>query len=360
MRIMPGISQLKNKKVLLRCDFDVPVIEGKITEKFRIEKQRITIDFLLKQSAVFIISHIKSIDSFKDILSELQKLLGHDIEIIENIGELNKVSHNLKQGKLYLLENIRSWPGEEKNDELFAKQLADGFDLYINNAFAVCHRKHASVSAIAKFLPAYSGFLVEEEISQLDKLINLSSDGKIFIMGGAKASTKIPVIKNFLSKSGSILIGGVIANDILKAKGVDIGLSVSDENILELLEGLDITDKHLVMPVDYNIFENKIFDIGPRTIDEYVNIIEGAKVIIWNGPMGLFEDARFAKATNEIARAIIESKAFRVIGGGDTISAVNKLGLLDKFDFVSTGGGAMLEFLAGNRLPGLEALGYYE
>ena len=392
MRIMPGINQLNKKRILLRCDFDVPVRssagakegvpvrparrslalpseasgEGRgeggraeIIEKFRIQKQKPVIDFLLKQSAVVMVAHIKVVKSFKDIASELEDLLGRKFELINNLGELGLRARNLKQGELCLLDNIRNWPGEEKNDEAFARILANGFDLYINNAFAVCHRKHASVSAITKFLSSYSGFLVEEETSQLDKMLNLPKDGKIFIMGGAKTKTKVPVIKNFIDKAQNILVGGVIANDILKARGVDIGLSVADENIAELLEGLDISDKRLVMPVDYNIFENKIFDIGLKTIGEYVNTIEGAKIIIWNGPVGLYEDDRFSAGTDAIARAIARSGAFKTIGGGDTIAAVNKLGLLDKFDFVSTGGGAMLEFLAGNKLPGLEALGYY-
>ncbi len=364
---MPGINQLNGKKVLLRCDFDLPVrsfSEGgrapEIIESFRVTKQKPVIDFLLRQSSVVIVAHIKVVESFKEILSELEEILGYKIEFINNLGELKEKSLNLKQGQLYLLENTRSWPGEEKNDDIFSRSLASGFDLYINNAFAVCHRKHASVHAITKFLPSYSGFLVEEETSQLDKLINLPKDGKIFIMGGAKAKTKIPVIKNFIDKAESILIGGVIANDILKARGVDIGLSIADENIAELLEGLDIGDRRLVMPVDYNIFEKKIFDIGPKTLDEYISTIEGAKIVIWNGPMGVFEDERFSAGTDAIAEAVANSGALKYIGGGDTIAAVNKLGLLDKFDFVSTGGGAMLEFLAGNKLPGLEALGYYE
>lgn len=357
---MPGINQLSGKKVLLRCDFDVPVINGKIVEKFRIQKQKPLLDFLLKQSAVVAAAHIKAVNSFRDILSELEGILGQKIELVENLGELRSKITNLERGKFYLLDNIRNWSGEEKNDEIFAKTLSTGLDIFINNAFAVCHRKHASVSAITKFLPSYSGFLVEEEISQLDKMLNLPKDGKFFIMGGAKASTKIPVIKNFIDRSESILIGGVIANDILKARGADIGLSVADANVEELLEGLDVSDRRLVMPVDFNIYENKIFDIGPRTINEYTSSIEGAKVIIWNGPMGLFEDERFSAGTNGVARAVAKSRAFKTIGGGDTIAAVNRLGLLDKFDFVSTGGGAMLEFLAGNRLPGLEALGYYQ
>lgn len=351
---------MDQKKVILRCDFDVPVVDGKVVEKFRIQKQKPVIDFLLKQSGVVMIAHIKAVESFKEIALEIEGFLGHKFTMIDSLGDLSTIVNNLKPGDLYLLDNTRGWPGEEKNDELFAENLAKGFDLYINNAFAVSHRKHASVSAITKFLPSYSGFLLEEEASQMDRMINTPKEGKIFIMGGAKTKTKVPVIKNFIDKSESILTGGVVANDILRAMGVDIGLSVSDEDSSSLLDGLDIKDRRLIIPLDFNIYEKKIFDIGPNTIKEYANIIRGAKIIIWNGPVGLFEDERFSAGTNAIAEAIVKSRAFKMLGGGDTIGAVNKLGLLDKFDFVSTGGGAMLEFLGGNKLPGLEALGYYE
>lgn len=357
---MPGIDQLNNKTVLLRCDFDVPVVDGKITEKFRIQKQKPVIDFLLKQSAVVMVAHIKAVGSFKDIASQLENLLDRRFELIGNLGELGSKIYNLESGQLYLLDNIRNWPGEEKNDELFAKTLSIGFDLYINNCFSTSHRKHASISAITKFLPSYAGFLLEEEITQLDKMISIPKDGKIFIMGGAKTKTKIPVIKNFIDKSQNILVGGVVANDILKEMGVDIGLSVADRDTAGLLEGLDIKDNRLMMPFDFNIFEKKIFDIGPETIKEYVNVIKGAKVVIWNGPMGLFEDPRFSNGTYAIAKAVAASSGFKAIGGGDTIAAVDKLGLLGKFDFVSTGGGSMLAFLAGDKLPGLEALNYYD
>ena len=372
MQIMPGISQLNNKKVLLRCDFDVPVrssegakegvpvVDGKILEKFRIEKQKPVIDFLLKQSAVVMVAHIKAVKSFKEIMPELENLLGHKFGFIDSLGELGSKTTNLKPGQLYLLENIRNWPGEEKNDEIFAKMLADGLDIYINNCFSTSHRKHASVSAITKFLPSYAGFLLEEETAQLEKMISIPREGKIFIMGGAKTKTKIPVIKNFIDKAQNILVGGVVANDILKEMGVDIGLSVADRDTAGLLEGLDIRDKRLMIPLDFNIHERKIYDIGPNTIRDYVSMINGAKVIIWNGPMGLFEDERFSRGTYAIAEAVAKSEGFKTIGGGDTIAAVNKLGLLDKYDFVSTGGGSMLEFLGGNKLPGLEALDYYK
>jgi len=360
MRTIKDIKDLYGKKVLLRSDFDVPVIEGKIAERFRIKKQRPVIDFLLKQASIVIAAHIKGVASFKKIAGELQDLIGYNFEIVGDLKDIGSKTRTLKPGRLFLLENTRNWPGEEKNDRDFAKLLADDLDIYINNAFAVSHRRHASVSAITEFLPSCAGFLIEEEVSQLSKMIDLPKDGKIFIMGGAKALTKVPVIKNFIGKAENILLGGVVANDILKARGLDVGLSMVDENVSELLRDLDINDKSLVVPADFNVFEKRFLDIGPQSIKKFIDIICNSKTIIWNGPLGLFEDERFSSGTNEISKAVACSDAFKVIGGGDTISAVDKLCLLDKFDFVSTGGGAMLEFLAGNRLPGLEALGYYE
>ncbi len=360
MKGIKEIKDLKNKKVLLRVDFDVPVVNGKIGESFRINKQKPMIDYLLTGRAqVMMVAHISAVDSFEPILSQLEEILGHKIVFLKNLENLPS-QLSVVSRKLFLLDNIRQWPSEKENDENFSKQLADGFDIYINNAFAVCHRDHASVSAVAKHLPAYSGFLIEEETGQLQKAIVSSKDGKVMIMGGAKAETKIPVIRNFLDRAEKILLGGVIVNDILAKKGVNIDDSVFDPNFEELLTGLDINDPRLIMPEDFIFSDKKIFDIGPKSIKKYEELIKNAKMIIWNGPVGLFENPDYAKGTNEIALAVSRLKAFKVIGGGDTITAVNKLGILDKFDFVSTGGGAMLSFLAGEKLPGLEALEYYK
>ena len=355
---------LRNKKVLLRVDFDVPVSDrGQIEESFRIKKQKETLDYLVSHGAkVVMIAHISDqsvSQSFASLIPQLHILLGHEINFIKTVPEIGTYLENYASP--VLLDNIRQNLGEEKNDPEFAKQLATGFDFYVNNDFAVCHRNHASVSAVVGLLPSYAGFLVEEEVVKLRDVINSSKDGKILIMGGAKASTKIPVIKNFLGKAGKILISGVIANDILKAKGQDVGDSVVDKNVLELLSGLDLNSPQLVMPKDFNISGNKILDIGPESIKEFSEIIKNSKMIIWNGPMGMFEDNKFAEGTRAIAQAIVDSSAFKVVGGGDTIAAISKFRNIDisKFDFVSTGGGAMLAFLAGEKLPGLEALHYY-
>jgi len=352
-------ADLKDKKVLLRADFDIPVHEGQIAEKFRIEKQKETLDYLIENGAkVVIAAHISALDSFASLLPQLHLILGREINFLKDVDGIGDYLDNYSGPAL--LDNIRRFPGEKENDDKFALRLADGFDLYVNNAFAVCHRNHASVSAITGHLPAYAGLLLEEEIRELDKAIKTPSQGKIIIMGGAKASTKIPAIKNFLDKADKILIGGVIANDILKERGADVGESVVDDDPGEILKGLDLDSPKLIMPNDFNVFENKILDIGDRAIEDYKLIIGGAGMIIWNGPMGMFEKPSFEKGTFEIAKAIAASAGYKIIGGGDTIAAIEKSGLSGKFDFISTGGGAMLAFLAGDILPGLKVLGFYD
>ncbi len=350
---------LKDKRILLRADFDVPVSNGKISDKFRIEKQKEILEYLIDGGAkVVIVAHISSADSFGDLMPQLHIILGKEINFIKKIEDIPRYLDNYAGPAL--LDNIRQFKGEIENDRDFAMSLSKGFELYINNAFAVCHRAHASVSAIAEFLPSYPGFLIEREVGELEKVIRASSDGKVIIIGGAKATTKTPVIKNLIDKADKILIGGVIANDILKEKGVDIGNSVVDDNLSEILDGLDFNNPKLVIPEDYNIHDNMILDIGVKTIENYREIINKAKMIVWNGPMGWFEKPGFEKGTHEIAKSISNSAAYKIIGGGDTIAAIDNFNLSGKFDFTSTGGGAMLSFLAGQELPGLKALKYYE
>ena len=363
MKTIRKITDLKDKKVLLRVDFDVPVLDkGQIEESFRIKKQKETLDYLIGHGAmVVMVAHISDqsvSQSFSSLVPQLHLLLGHEVSFLKTVLEIGPYLTNYAGPAL--LDNIRQNFGEKENDPEFAKQLAVGFDLYVNNDFAVCHRNHASVSVITKFLPSYAGFLIEEEVAQLRSVIDTSKEGKILIMGGAKTSTKIPVIKKFLNKADRILVGGVVANDMLKARGQDVGDSVVDQNASELLAGLDLNNPQLVMPKDFNIFENKFLDIGPEAIKEFSEIIKNSKMIIWNGPMGVFEDDKFVEGTRAIAQAIAESSAKKIIGGGDTIAAIDKFGLGGSFDFISTGGGAILSFLAGEKLPGLEVLGYYE
>ena len=359
MKTVRGVADLKDKKVLLRVDFNVPVSEREeIQESFRIKRQKETLDYLVEKGArVVLVSHITSIASFSTLMPQLHLILGYELNFIKSLSEISDYFKHYAGPAL--LENIRQNEGEKRNDEEFAKQLASSFDLYINNAFGECHRNYASVSAITKFLPPYAGFLIEEEIAELTKASQSSPEGKLVVIGGAKASTKVPVIKKFIDKSEAILVGGVVANDILKEKGQDMGSSVVDANSKELLAGLDLNNAKLITPTDFVVYDSKILDIGEKTIQKYKKIISKAKMIIWNGPMGLFENPTFATGTNEVAGAIGDSTAYKIVGGGDTISAIDHANLNGKFNFVSTGGGAMLEFLAGNKLPGLDALGYY-
>jgi phosphoglycerate kinase len=366
-------EDLAGKKVLLRVDFNVPVEDGKIVDSFKVKANKETIDYLLGNGAkMLLISHIDIGDTFGPIVEELGEILNHTLTLVPH-SELGAVDKLFGVGPLLLLDNIRQDPREEKNDDGFAAELAAGFDYYVNDAFAVCHRNHASVAAIIKHLPSYAGFLIRKETESLSKAIEAPSAGKVLVMGGAKISTKLPVIKNFLDKAERILIGGAIANNFFKANGVNVGYSVVDDTV-----SLDVKSDKILLSEDILISDDKtgksgtevsavkdiepeflIVDIGPETAKKFAEIIAGSSMVVWNGPMGLSEVEEFAAGTNAVSVAVA-SAAVSIIGGGDTISAVGKLGLLDKMSFVSTGGGAMLEFLAGNKLPGLEALNYYD
>jgi len=364
-------SESNNKKVFLRVDFNVPLEGGELKEIYRIKAHKETIDFLISAGArVALASHIDN--SFKDVADNIGKILGYELGFEEDI-----LSPKL-DSQLTLFENIRKYEGEEKNDKGFAEDLAKNFDIYINDAFSVSHRKHASISAIIKFLPSYAGFLIEKEINNLDKILNAPTDGKTIILGGAKVSTKIPVIKNFLDKAEHILIGGALANTIFKFNGLKVGKSVvEDSEVEEVLKETDLDNSKIILPQDFVISEGTgknfpevipvrdigesqmILDIGPETVRHFSEIIRSSKTVIFNGPLGLTEVETFSTGTKIILDSMIDSGAFTVIGGGDTLAFIEKLNLLDRFSYVSTGGGAMLEFLAGQRLAGLEALNYY-
>lgn len=372
MKILGEATDLKDKKVFLRVDFNVPVNNGEIGEKYRIESHhKETIDFLVSAGAkIGLVSHVEN--SFESVVDRIGEILGHQLVFEEDI--LNPKLDS----QLTLFENIRKYEGEERNDPGFAEKLAKNFDLYVNDAFSVSHRKHASISAITKFLPSYAGFLVEKEIANLKKVLNEPAQGKTIILGGVKASTKLPVIKNFLSKTEHILVGGALANAIFKHRGIKIGSSFVDSEAESILIKLHLNDQKITLPQDIVVSNDKtgkslpdvrqvgdlkmdelILDIGSETIKSFSGIVRNSKVVIFNGPLGLAEVDIFSVGTKMIIDSIVRSGAFSVVGGGDTLALVEKLGSLDKFSYVSTGGGAMLEFLAGNKLPGLEALGYY-
>lgn len=368
-----GEEELRGKKVLLRADFNVPVDGGRIAEVFRIKSQKETVDYLVEQGAkVALISHIEAIPSFGPIIKQIGEVLGQTLTLVP-LGELGSLDPIFKACPVVLIDNIRQDKREIENDKGLALSLSKGFDFYINDAFAVMHRNHASVVAITKHLPSYAGFLVKRETENLSKAIKAPARGKIMVLGGAKISTKLPVIKNFFEKAEKILIGGALANNFFKARGINVGASVVDAEVPS-----GIKSEKIILPEDIVVSSDKtgesgaetypvkdiepeqlILDIGPETTKRFAEIIAGSELVIWNGPMGLSEVEKFAEGTRIIAQAVA-SASRSIVGGGDTIAVIDKLGLLDKMTFVSTGGGAMLDFLAGNELAGLKALGYYD
>lgn len=374
-------TDLWGKKILVRVDFNVPLLrsggaakeQAHIGDGFRIKSHKETIDYLVNNGAlVMLVSHVDSINSFAPIVEEIGFYLGQTLTLLP-LSELEKAAGLLGSDyPLILPDNIRQDPREIENDKGLAIGLSKGFDFYVNDAFSVSHRNHASVVAVTKELPSYAGFLIEKEITGLSRALDAPATGKTLVLGGAKISTKLPVIKNFLDKAEKILIGGAIANDYFQSNGINIGASLADDSLEP-----DVRDAQIILPKDFIVGDKdgkerireqavgnigpdeKILDIGRETAEEFSDIISRSSVVIWNGPMGLFENENFAKGTEIVAKAIA-AIGQSVVGGGDTIAAADNLGLLDKFSFVSTGGGAMLDFLADNRLPGLEVLGYYE
>jgi phosphoglycerate kinase len=385
-----GKNELSGKKVLLRVDFNVPVIAGKIAEVFRIKAVKETVDYLLGNGTkVALVSHIEAVESFSLIVEQIGEVLGQTLVLVP-FSELNSLDGLFNASPILLLDNVRQDKREIENDKEFARELSAGFDFYVNDAFAVCHRNHASVSVITEYLPSYAGFLIKKETENLSEALKAPAAGKIVVLGGAKISTKLPVIKNFLDKAEKILIGGAIANSFFKARGIQIGASVVDDTVVDPVKsseagaakrqfyGVDVSSPKIVLPESIVVTEDRtgksgatsmplgdiapnqmIVDICPEFAEKFAEIIKGSEMAIWNGPMGLSEIERFAQGTKIIARAVALA-SHSIVGGGDTIAAADKLGLLDKYGFVSTGGGAMLEFLADEKLPGLEALGYYK
>lgn len=333
-------KELLGKNVLLRVDFNAPVENGKFLEVYKIKAHKETIDYLTSRGAkLTLLSHITSADSFEPLLGQIKMILGTE--------------------SFSLYENIRKYQSEESNNEEFAKELSKPFDIYVNDAFSVSHRNHASVVAITKFLPSYAGLLLIKEVENLEKVIKLPKEKKTLIIGGAKVESKFPVIKNFIDKAENILVGGVVANVFLKLSGVDTKKSLVDDNFIDEAKKL-LANSSIVVPEDYIFSNDMILDIGSKTIGNFSEIIKNSKTVIWSGPLGKAEVSELSNGTKAVAEAIINSVAFSVVGGGDTIAYLEKINLIDKFNYVSTGGGATLQFLAGNKLPGLEVLGYYD
>ena len=382
---------LKDKKVFVRCDFNVPLDENKkITDNRRIVGALDTIKYLLDNNCkVILASHlgrpkgeVKPEFSLAPVAEELSKLLGKEVKLAKDIiGESAKeLTSNMQNGEIVLLENVRFDSREEKNDPEFSKELASMAEVFVNDAFGTAHRAHSSTAGIADYLPAVSGFLIEKELKFLGSALENPERPFVAILGGKKVSDKINVINSLLEKVDTLMIGGAMAYTFYKAQGYGVGNSICELDKLDLAKELMAKAEEkgvkLMLPVDARLgkefdpnTETKVvdwteipdgwqgLDIGDKTIEEYNKELKNAKTVIWNGPVGLFEFDKFAIGTNEVAKTLSElTNATTIIGGGDSAAAVEKAGLAEKFTHISTGGGASLEFLEGKKLPGIECL----
>lgn len=375
-----------NKRVLVRVDFNVPLDKGRITDDRRIRASLPTIKYLIDHGAcVILASHLGRPKggrddkySLKPVATRLQELLGRPVKMADDVvgdSVLQQV-RSMSSGDVLLLENVRFDPREEKNDPTFAKQLADLADVYVDDAFGSAHRAHASTEGVAHYLPAVAGFLMEQELNYLGSALANPKRPFVAILGGAKISDKIGVIKNLLDKVDRLLIGGGMANTFAKAIGYPVGDSLVENDKLDAARDLVAQAKgKLVFPVDWVIADKfeadaqskvvdvqlvpdgwRILDIGPRTIELFETKLADAKTVVWNGPLGVFEFPRFARGTIEIAKRLAATGATSIVGGGDSAAAVETAGVADKITHISTGGGASLEFLEGKELPGVKAL----
>jgi phosphoglycerate kinase len=327
--------EVSGKRVLLRADLDVPIENGKVGEDYRLRALSPTLNYLLENKAeITILGHLgrpngkeDSTLSLKPVAARLSELSGRNIDFLPQLPP----NPSGLIPKLLMLENLRFWPGEEENDPAFAKQLAGLGDLYVNDSFAASHRAHASIVGVPQHLPACAGLRLAEEVKELGGVLGDPERPLVFILGGAKTETKAPLVPNFAEVADSVLLGGLL---------------MFDQSLRKIT--------HTVFPVD----AVETFDIGPETEKKFTEIIKNAKTVVWNGPMGKWEEKQYESGTRRVAEALAELPAKTIVGGGDTIAALSAFGLLEKMKYVSMGGGAMLEFLAGKKLPGLVALGY--
>ena len=391
MRNIKDEHNLNQKKILLRLDLNVPLNNGKITDTTRIDKILPTINFLLKNNAkVIILSHVgrpkgKVVNelSLKPICESLKNKLNQNIRLIsKNIKEIKSADlFDTPDEKIVILENLRFYEEEEKNDSAFAKHLANLADIYVNDAFSCSHRAHASIFEITKFIPSYAGLQLNIEIDALTKITSKILRPITCIIGGSKISSKINIIKNLISKFDNIIIVGGMANNILKYKGYEIGKSIQEDNCNttigeifslskkenckiiypeDVVVGKDLNGSPEIKELNSVFKDELILDIGPKTIKIINQLIEESNTILWNGPAGYFENPSFSKGSVEIAKKIVEKNKdntiYSVAGGGDTVALLNSVGATSHFNFVSTAGGAFLEYLEGKELPGIKAL----
>lgn len=380
---------IENKRVLLRCDFNVPLDEkGNITDNTRIVKSLDTINYIISRNAKLVImSHLGRPKgeydekySLKPVKEELERLLNHEVVLAKDvIGEDAKTKvNNMKYGDIVLLENVRFEKGEKENSDEMSKVLSNFGEIYVNDAFGTAHRAHSSTAGVAKYLPAYAGFLMKEEIEYLKTVINDPERPFLAILGGAKVSDKLAVIYSLLDKVDEILIGGGMVFTLFKAMGYNIGKSLVEEDRIEdaknIIKKAEEKNIKLVLPVDVVVtdsIESNTYktvnidqipddlmgvDIGEKTIENMGKEISKAMTIIWNGPLGVFEYVNFANGTKKIAEKIADTDCVSIVGGGDSTAAVKQMGLEKEFSHISTGGGATLELLEGKKLPGVESL----
>lgn len=371
MRNIKEAENLKGKKVLLRLDLNVPVKDGEVIDDFRIKKVLPTINFLIEQGArIIILSHIgrEKEDTLKPVFDYLKNLI--EISFVEDIfgKETLLLVENMSDGQVLMFENLRKYNEESLNDDSFTKRLAVFGDIYVNDSFATSHRKHASIVGLPKYLPSFSGILFNEEIKKLSQSFDPPKPA-VFILGGNKFNTKLPLINKIIDKADFVFIGGALANYFYKEQGLNVGRSVIDEGDFSLKELMK--NKKLILPTDVvvqdstgKVFTKKpsevlddeiIFDAGPETTLILKKIMKNVEFILFNGPLGDYKRG-FDKSTSDLIKNIAESDAESIVGGGDTVTIISKLKLEDCFGFVSTGGGAMLDFLMNENLPGIEAL----
>ncbi|MEK7588522.1 MAG: phosphoglycerate kinase [Patescibacteria group bacterium] len=354
MQSIKKIKNLKGKKVVVRVDFNVPVKDGKVEDNFRIKKGIPTIEYLVKNGAkVIILMHLGK-DGSSDITP-----------VIKEFFRLSKLSKD----KVEFYKNVRSFKGEEENSKELSKGFAKLGDIYVNDAFSVSHRAHASVVGIAKILPSYAGFQLEEEVKNLSMVFDKPKHPFLFILGGAKFSTKMPLIKKYLKLADSVFVGGALANDFLKANGCEVGMSLTDTEGY----GIDklLKNQKLLLPIDvlvqkkdgtkeiknsHQVLKDEtIIDIGPQSVEYLNGLVKSSKLILWNGPLGKYEDGGDL-ATKKILKEMTKARGITIIGGGDTVALISDMKIENKFTFVSTGGGATLDFLSSGTLPGIKVL----
>ncbi len=371
MKTLTDLPEIKDKIVFVRCDFNVPIVDKKVGDSFRIEKAMCTINLLREKGAKLILaSHIESEEG--TLRPVLEYLRSHypslPITFVEDYfpDGFDEVAAALEQGNIVLLENLRKYPEEKENDQVFAMHLAHFSHFFVNEAFPAAHRAHASVVGIPKFVPSFAGLVFEEEVTTLMRTFS-APHPFVFILGGAKFETKLPLVEKFVKRADTIFVGGALANDFFKARGIAVGSSLLSKGDFHLER---FTEESLRIPSDVVVEVNgskvtkdvhdlspadTISDVGPESIEALRDSIMQAKFILWNGPLGNYEKG-FKEGTLSLAKLISESSAESIVGGGDTVASIAELNLAEKFSFISTGGGAMLDFLANETLPGIDAL----